>query len=360
MKTKYIYSLCIMLSMALGLSSCLKGEDETDYSQYDDMAIITFTLTSVNRYIHKTSSSNTDSIVIQKLTNFPVFTIDQYGQAIYNREPLPADCDLKHVLATITSKNNGQIVMKSLMSDSLFYYSSTDSIDFSQPREFRVYALNGEGYRTYTVTLNIEDADTDDIEWESVENADDAPKALYQDIVLQRNVLDGDEGDTFRLSKDGGDTWTYELLGEGEDASQLPTSGIAWVSFPYSASKNADYELMVGTCDDNSGDCTVWRKIIDKDATTSAKWVNIPIEDSNNYTLPKMDPISLAWFHGSLYAFGNNGKIYLTRDGGIMWKVTDDLPLPEGLESNRIKAATDEDGRLYLRDLDNEQLWRTK
>ena len=358
MKTKYIYTLCFMLSVALSLTSCLKGNDEEDYSQYDDMAITTFAISSINKYTTKTTSAGKDTTIMVTLSKgLPVFTIDQYNQQIYNRVPLSAGCDLTHVLATVTAKNSGTIVLKSLTSDSLFYYNSTDSVDYSQPRELRVYALNGSGYRAYTVMFNVEDGSTSTKQWIRVADEEDAPKALFQDFAIQRNILDGDEGDTFQLSKDGGNTWTSELLGDGEDASLLPMDGIAWVSFPYSASTNTDYELLVGNSENEGKACTVWRKIVEKDVPqVAAKWVNIPTVDSQDYYLPKMETPCLVWYDNSLYAIGN-GKIYKSRDGGLTWKTTDDFTLPEELGSYHIKAATDEDGVLYLRDVDNGQLW---
>ena len=103
----------------------------------------------------------------------------------------------------------------------------------------------------------------------------------------------------------------------------------------------------------------MWRKIVDRDdLTTSAKWVNISIKDSKSSYLPKMNPISLVSFGGSVYAIGNEGKIYETRDGGITWKVSDDISLPDGFESNNVKAVTGEDGSLWLMDTDNGRVWR--
>ena len=354
MKTKYIYTLCIMLSVALSLTSCLKGnDDEQDYSQYDDMAITTFAISAINKYTTTTTSAGKDTTTMVKLTSgLPVFTIDQYKQQIYNRVPMPKGCDLAHVLANISSKNSGTVILKSMTNDSLFYYSATDSIDFSQPREIRAYALNGSGFRAYMVTLNVEGNSTDTKQWERV-SEEDAPEALFQDIRLEQG-----EADTFRLSKDGGNTWSEETLGDGEDVSLLPTDGIAWVSFPYSASANADYELMAGSREGEGIACTVWRKIVEKGIPEMAsRWVNIPTSDSQDYYLPKMDTLSLVYYNSHVYAIGDDGSIYKSRDGGLTWKITDDFTLPEELGSYHIKAATDEKGELFLRELDNGQLW---
>ena len=345
-----------MLSAVLSLTSCLKGnDDEIDISQYDDMAITSFILTSVNKYTTTISSDSTKTVTKTTLSSgFPVFSIDQYKHQIFNNVPLSAGCDLEHVLVTITTKNSGQVGIKSLVSDSVFSFVYTDSIDFTQPREFRVYALNGSGYRAYQVTINKEGSNVSEKQWVRVANAEDAPKALFQDVVLQK----GAEGNTFQLSKDGGNTWTDEALRDGENASLLPESSIAWVSFPYAASPNTDYELMVGSCESQEQAFTVWRKIIEKDIPqVAAQWVNIPMEDSQDCYLPKMETVSLVWYNSLVYAFATNGNIYKTRDGGLTWKITSDITLPKELGSNHIKAATDESGQLYLRDLDNGELW---
>ena len=158
MNKRYIYTLCLMLSIVLSLTSCLKGDDEEiDISEYDDMAITSFTLTSVNKYTTTTASDGTKTVSkITLSSGLPVFNIDQYKHQIFNNVPLAAECDLKHVLVTVVSKRNGQVGIKSLTSDSVFTHVYTDSIDFSQSREFRVYALNGSGFRAYQVTINKE------------------------------------------------------------------------------------------------------------------------------------------------------------------------------------------------------------
>ena len=135
MNIKYVFTLCLMWVTALTLTSCLGGNDSSDGVTYDDVAITAFSINSVNRTFHKTSSTGEDSTYVTAVSsNLPVFSIDHYQQKIYNTTPLPSECDLTRVLVTIAAKNNGGIVLKRLISDSLFYYNSTDSIDFSQTR----------------------------------------------------------------------------------------------------------------------------------------------------------------------------------------------------------------------------------
>lgn len=344
-----------MLSIALCMTSCLK-DDDTQVTYPNDMVITSFSLSAVNRYVTKTTSAGKDTTTKVKLASgLPVFTIDQYRQLIYNTKPLPAGCDVEHVIASITGK--GSFVIKGMNSDSLTFYSNTDSIDFSQPREIRVYALDGSGYRAYQVTVNKQETDNQDILWnEYPSDSPEIPAALHQELLLQKF-----DSSLFHLSKDGGSTWTDELLGDDEDPSLLPEGNIAWVSFPYAANEDTDYEVMAGFIHDTDSACTVWRKIVEKGNNVApARWVNIPTENSKKYYLPNMSPLSLIWFDNGLYAIGSLGIIFKSRDGGLTWKPSDDINMPEDIENDHVKAVTSEDGSLWLISTDSGRVWRGK
>jgi hypothetical protein len=344
------------MATAWGFTSCL-GDNDDDVTLYDDMAITNFALTVVNQLVTVQSSTGVDSTYKKSITSgLPVFNIDHYKQQIFNTTPLPAKCDLEHILASVVSKNNGVVTIKSLTSDSLFYYSSTDSIDFSKPRIFRVYATDNSGYRDYTVTVNMSGGDvSEEVNWEEFPSGHEAiPAALYHQI----QVAAGESG-KFNLSKDSGNTWTEELIGEGEDSSLLPTSNIAWVTFPFKRNPNTDYEMMVGALDGLDNYFTFWRKIVEKDDQAPvAKWANMPIETERLYQLPKMDCLNLIWFNDNLYAIGNDGKIYKSRDQGITWRTTTDFALPKDLESYNVKVITDADGNLWILNSDSGRVWR--
>ena len=114
---KYISALCALIIGTLSLTSCLNSSDDSDITYYNDTAITAFNLTTVNRYVHTTSKSGKDSVYKKTLSSPVKFHIDQYKRVIYNTDSLNADCDLSHVLVTISAKNNGYVVIKSLISD---------------------------------------------------------------------------------------------------------------------------------------------------------------------------------------------------------------------------------------------------
>lgn len=143
---KFLAFACMALAM-FGFSSCLNS-DEDEITYYDDTAVTAFSLSAANRYIHTTASDGvTDSVYKTSMTvTGYAFSIDQQQRLIYNTDSLPVGTDANHILATISSKNSGNIVLNlkdKTGQDSLAYYSSTDSIDFTNPVRLRVYNTQG-------------------------------------------------------------------------------------------------------------------------------------------------------------------------------------------------------------------------
>lgn len=171
--TKNYSSLLLLLVGMLLLSSCLSDtSDEVVY--YDDTAVTAFTLGTLNITYHtKASDGVTDSTYNSTLDCSGYhFHIDQVGQTIYNTDSLPVGIDAAHVLATITSKNSGTLVLNLRAksgADSLAYYSFSDSIDFTNPVRIRVYNMMGTAYRQYTVHVNVHKQTGDEFSWKSAD-----------------------------------------------------------------------------------------------------------------------------------------------------------------------------------------------
>ena len=258
---RYISTLCTMLVCVLLVTSCLKDED-TNTQYYNDTAIASFKLATVNRYLHTTSSTGTDSVYKVTLSDPVVFTIDQQQCKIYNTDSLPSDVDLNHILATITSKYSGTVVINYPATDgldSLLYYSSSDSIDFEKLKDLRVYAQDGSGYRSYEVKVNVHKAQTNKMIWEQKTAADlptDSKKAMWEQIAAtagMKQFIGYGTVESYAYSNDGklmvtrdnGETWAADEL--DEDASWLPTENIAFVSWPYTTNDSTDYQLLAGS-----------------------------------------------------------------------------------------------------------------
>ena len=369
---RYIFALCIVLSGVFLYTSCLGSDNNSEVTVYDDMAITGFSLATVNRYVHTTSKKGTDSIYKKALTSaaLPTFTIEQYPDAqnqykIYNTDSLPQDCDLKHVLATIsTSTYSGSIAIKSANSDTLYNYASTDSLDFSTIREIRVYNNTLQKFRAYQVSVNQHQVDTDKILWEQMTTEDVQSETNQVIINLDGSFIGFGTKEAYALSQDGqlmvstdgGETWTPDNI--DDDPALLPTDNIAFVSVPFVANDSTDYQLMVGTTPNYPKGCVVWRKIAEyASGSAPSKWVLLPVENYNTYALPWLEHINLLSYNGLILAIGNDGKIYQSRDQGLTWKVTSTYTLPEGLVSNDLSAWTVGD-YIWLVGNDTGEAWR--
>ena len=169
---RIFHVFCGLLAASYLLTSCLNSNDDNT-TYYSDMAIKTFTLGTLNRYIHTTSSTGGDSIYKQTYSASAYqMNIDQMNHTITNADSLLMGTDLAHVICNVTTVNGGIVYVKSLISDTLFYFSSgSDSIDFTQPRVFRVYATDGSGSRDYKVSLNARSQNKGVFSWTLADKA---------------------------------------------------------------------------------------------------------------------------------------------------------------------------------------------
>ena len=366
---KHISALFALMMGALMMTSCIKSDDSSDIIYNKDTAITAFNLTTVNRYIHTTSKSGRDS-VYKRVTQYPVtFNIDQYGKKIFNTDSLYADCDLKHVLVSITTKNSGIVAIKDIKSDSLRTYNSTDSLDFTQPREIRVYGQDGSTYRAYQVTMNQHQVATDKILWEKMPAGSypvDTKKAQWEQIVaeagLARFIGAGTkeayayaQDGQLMVTKDNGATWTPESL--DASASLLPKESVAFVSYPFDANEDTDYQILAGVIEEGEVVSVVWRKVAEySENSQPGKWAFVPVEVFNRYVLPGADDLNLVWFHGRVLAICGSW-IRVSIDGGITWKDYGTLPLPSD-NLIAVEACTDEEDALWLKEKNTDNVWR--
>lgn len=218
----------MMVVAVMMLASCLSN-DEYEYEYTDDAAITAFSLGTLNCYT-KTVSSKTgnDTIVKSTVTGSKYkFYIDQERSLIYNPDSLPYGTDGAHVICSVTSFNSGTVVIKSLTSDSLSYYSSTDSIDFTEPREFQVYSLSGSAVRKYQVSVNIHQQKGTDFEWSQRTTS----SALSQ-LTGMRGAACG--GHVYVMGSDGSAARLYSSTTDGADWAEISLpegfSPTAWQS----------------------------------------------------------------------------------------------------------------------------------
>ena len=377
MKRLYILSFVAFCVLAL-CTSCLKGND-AEVGYYNDTAISSFTLGTLNQYKHTTSSTGEDSVYKVTLTGSAYhFCIDQMQRRIYNPDSLPVGTDIAHVICTLNTYNNGVPFYESLTyADSLTYYASSDSIDFSKPRKVRVYAYSADAYSTYTITVNVHQQQADDFEWVSMTtlsgNAQqafaDKNKGKEEALAAGMKLLIGHSttelyalstDNLLMVSADEGRTWTADRLDDAP--SLLPTDDIACVSYPYSNSAYTDYVLMIGN---RNGESRMWHKIVDYAPATLAvnQWAFME-EVDNNLTrrLPSMTGLSLVRYDSKVLAFGLSDqrlKVYESKDSGLTWMESTTYALPGELNSSApIDVVVDTDNCLWIVQEATGQIWR--
>lgn len=219
---KHFLPIIFVMTSVIMLASCL-GNDDDETIYYDDTAITAFTLGTLNvNHTTKASDGVTDSIYTTTLTGSDYkFNIDQLTSTIYNTDSLPYGTDVAHVLTTITSKNSGIVVFNfkdQSGADSLAYYSSSDSIDFTNPVRVRVYNMRGSAYREYTVMVNAHQEDGDSFGWKEIANPE-------QDMAKRKLVVRGDDVFLFGTINNNtigyvksGNVWQRLATQLGEDA----------------------------------------------------------------------------------------------------------------------------------------------
>ena len=149
---KYYYVPCLLASVCVFLSSCLKS-DEEEIELSDEAAITAFTLGNLTQTDPSSGNKTTLSGSLYKMG------IDQINFRIYNRDSLPIGTDISSVAATVTTKNSGYLSIRSLSDTTMFdMFSSSENYSFNTPRIFRVYATDASYYRDYKVTLNVKKA----------------------------------------------------------------------------------------------------------------------------------------------------------------------------------------------------------
>lgn len=193
MKRKFL-PLTFLLVGTMLLTSCLGDDtDESKVTYYGDAAITAFSIGTLDRYYLynngdtiKKTVNGADSTTTVDCSSYKM-TIDQTNPKydatsskglyqIVNADSLPAGTDVRKVVCTVSTKNSGVLTLKRLKKkdtdkDTLDYYVS-DSVDFTKPREFRVFSTDGTNYRRYQVRLNVHKEQPDSFAWHRQSIAD--------------------------------------------------------------------------------------------------------------------------------------------------------------------------------------------
>jgi len=163
MKKYPLSLLSLILLIATALTAC--SSDDIASSTTNDCLITGVTLGSLKGSMHGTTSAGEDTTYNFTVTgsNYPM-SIDQVNNRIYNVDSLPVGTDVsKVVFSTFNASND--VYIKSLTTGEDSTFSASDSTDFSQMREVKVYSTDASQTRTYTIELRVHKEAADSVVW---------------------------------------------------------------------------------------------------------------------------------------------------------------------------------------------------
>ena len=332
MKRKF-FAFIALITATLSLSSCLSS-DETTVEYTHDTAITAFSLGSLDRYT-KTKAGK-DTLLKANVTGSDYkFYIDQAQRLIYNVDSLPAGTRTAAVLATITSKNSSPVILMHAKQtenlDSATYYSSTDSINFSEPRLIRVYSSDYSAYAQYTVTVYVHKELPYEFKWHELAQ-NNSQLAAFSDL---KAVACGDYIYVFGKT-DEGTKVLKSAINNGSAWSSI-TMNVGLSSDAYQSAVALDGELYIadGGKVYASADAAIWTVV------------------SDNADIKQLIGASSK----NLYAYTATG-ISVSEDKGANWKAekldTDKAYLPKQNISMNVA------GVLSAKDVENVMLLGTR
>ena len=301
MKSKFA-AFTLLLATVFLMASCL--ESDNDYTYTDDCAISSFSVTTAkqNTFV-KTSDGLRDSLVVKELTlsNYK-FYIDQINGKIYNPDSLPCGVDAKKLLCSVSNSSAGLVVIKKEKSDSLDYFSSTDSLDFSVDREVQVVSNSGLSVKKYTVHVNVHKEQADSFAWHATPICAELKtmQAIKTAAVNGKLILLGTDGNNTLVYANNGTQWTKCETNLGHN--------LAADAYKSLVTKD-DYAYI------SDGGNIV--------RTNDGKTWNIMGEATDVTRL-------VAASRYSLYGYATDGRLMTSKDNGATWTVAeidDELPL---------------------------------
>ena len=299
MKSKTI-NIAVLLAALFSLVSCLDTNDG-DYVYTDDSAVTAFSVTSAKKAVHVRASNGADSVyyTTATLTAYK-FVIDQQRCVIYNPDSLPYGVDPTKLLVWANSLNSGSLVLKSMTSDSLSYLSTTDSLDFSKPRELQVYSLSGAAVRKYEVRVNVHQEPADKFNWTKLPNT----TAITSATGVKSFVVTTASGTTrrFLLASDGTTTTVYRADGDNAWTAATPDFNHTLAAETYRSAAVKHDTLFV--CDNGVVMAT----------TDGNTWTQQTTAEAGVARIIAANPIRL-------YAYNNEGVMVSSDDSGKTWKV---------------------------------------
>ena len=143
-------------------TSCMRNSDDEVLSPY---AILkSFSIGDLKSRYPAFTAEGMDTFETRTITGKSLpFSIDQAAGLVYNADSLPFATKVDKVVVNMGLSGYAQI-----MNDSTGIFEtflSTDSIDFTTPRRFRITSLDAQYHKDYTISVNVHQVEPELMVW---------------------------------------------------------------------------------------------------------------------------------------------------------------------------------------------------
>ena len=182
MKIKFLPLVVALFAATSIITSCLNNDVE-QITYTSETSITGFSLGTLNIDRVGKDQNGKDSAYVDTLNcaDYP-FTINQMTREIENKDSLPYGTHIDKVITNITY-DAGALGYRPKGAERDTVWTSTDSIDFTEPVEFRVYAYSGAIGKAYTIKVNVHQQVPDTLAWKQFDNAFSAGNLSTQKAV---------------------------------------------------------------------------------------------------------------------------------------------------------------------------------
>lgn len=217
-KISAIY-LALLASLLVAVS-CASSDDDITTITSPYAYIFSFAIGNIESPFHYVTADGDDTIVYKIVDGEEFnFVIDQKAREIYNPDSLTYETKVDKVCGFVSCK--GVPYRYDAEAGSYVYFSSSDSVDFTNPVSVKVISSDASYTNYYTIKLNVHAVDPDLLQWEAFEPgevADITPaRLLERDGVLYLFGTQGTDVPVVAISQASGEpSW---------EVSPIPVAG---------------------------------------------------------------------------------------------------------------------------------------
>ncbi len=206
---KIISTLGAILAVSWLLTSCLDSET---VELSPNASITSFSINDIKTTVNtQVNGKDTTTTLTVDGSLYP-FTIDHVNGLVYNTDSLPLGTDVTAVTVNINFYGG-----YATYGEEPKLYATGDSIDFTRPVKFCIWAADGKGLKNYYVSVNVHQTNMDSLMWQTIESNFPYAHMTAEKAIVSGNALvvfgESAEGAAYTVSSTtGAHDWTSPTL----------------------------------------------------------------------------------------------------------------------------------------------------